>query len=53
MEPVVQKKKRQEDLLLEAKNFFNAYKKEISSQEIQVKTFRRNYPSNREDQNIR
>ena len=31
MEPVLQKKKKQEDLLLEAKNFFNAYKKEISS----------------------
>ncbi|MEI6849886.1 MAG: minichromosome maintenance protein MCM [archaeon] len=31
MEPVIQKKKRQEDLLLEAKNFFNAYKKEIGS----------------------
>ena len=31
MEPVAQKKKKQEDLLLEAKNFFNAYKKEIGS----------------------
>lgn len=31
MEPVVQKKKKQEDLLLDAKNFFDAYKKEISS----------------------
>ena len=31
MEPIIQKKKKQEELLLEAKNFFNAYKKEISS----------------------
>lgn len=31
IEPVMQKKKKQEDMLLEAKNFFNAYKKEISS----------------------
>src|SRR3989338_7741106 len=31
MEPIAQKKKKQEDLLLEAKNFFNAYKKEIGS----------------------
>ncbi len=30
MEPVLQKKKKQEELLLEAKNFFDAYKKEIS-----------------------
>ena len=31
MEPSIQNKKKQEDLLLEAKNFFNTYKKEISS----------------------
>lgn len=31
MEPVAQKKKKQEDLLLEAKNFFDSHKKEIGS----------------------